>query len=195
MKIVIIDYIKPDPADKQAKKNSVLSEWDRILSSMDPQELPETHLVLRGPDPGWPKPDHLHLHFINDDFSPQLRWCDNPASLHQIAAGLNPDLVHVYDLDLPLHFRWLRRKLPEKTRLIGQHTGKHIWIQLRLFLQQLALRSVNGFIFLNSDLARPWLKAGVILAHQPISEIPEGIPYKKKAELLMQFYRRICADT
>ena len=98
----------------------------------------------------------------------------------------------MFNLGLPLHFRWLRNLLPQKTKIIGHHTGEHIWIQLRLFLQQFGLRTADGFIFENLEDAEPWLKASVILPRQPVFEIPNGqTPAHIIAEKLNECYNHL----
>ena len=54
---------------------------------------------------------------------------------------------------------------------MGQHCGEDIWIQRNLWLQQSALRVIDGFVFPNRTDADPWLKCAAILEYQPIFEI------------------------
>ena len=134
----------------------------------------------------------INFYFIKDEFDPELRWCDKPLKVHTTAAAVEPDMIHVYGLDLPIHYRWLRKTIGEKIILYGQHTGEKKWLQRILWLQQFGLRVVDGFIFKNDKDAKPWLKAAVILPNQPICLVP-GIDKnrKKAAEQLVKIYKEL----
>jgi hypothetical protein len=110
---------------------------------------------------------------VKDNLETKLRWCDNPALLYRSVSDYAPDVVHMFNLGLPLHFRWLARNLSSQTKVIGHHTGEKMWVQLRLFLMQAGLRPVDAFIFSDASKAQSWRKASVILPHQPVIEIPQ----------------------
>jgi hypothetical protein len=174
MKIAIINHIKLTSVDYGAESLNLVKQYAPVYTRLSGDH--EIHLSIfhRAQESMRFEHDNITVLFQEDDYAERLRWCDNPIQLHRTVASWNPDIVHMYNLGLPLHFRWLRNLLPEKTKLIGHHTGEHIWIQLRLFLQQFGLRTVDGFIFENKDDAEPWLKASVILPRQPVFEIPNG---------------------
>jgi hypothetical protein len=113
----------------------------------------------------------IGYYFVTDEFQPLLRWWQEPVSAIEILAELKPQIIHVYGLDLPLFFRWLRRRVGEETIIMGQHMGEDIWANRNLWLQQFGLRPVDGFIFHHKDEERLWTRASVILSKQPIFEI------------------------
>jgi hypothetical protein len=128
-------------------------------------------------------------YFINDEFDPVLRWCDKPVKINTTAAAIEADIIHIYGLDLPIHFRWLRKTTGEKTVLLGQHTGEKKWLQRILWLQQFGLRVADGFIFKNKKEAKSWLKAAVILPKQAAYTIADIDQYKKRAaDRLVKIY-------
>ena len=137
---------------------------------------------------------NINCYFIKDEFNPEIRWCDKPVKVHTTAAALEPDVVHMYSLDLPIHYRWLRKTVGYRTLILGQHTGEKKWLQRTLWLQQFGLRVVNGFIFEKRRDANPWHKAAVILTKQPVYPIA-GINKnsKKAAEQLVKIYHKIIA--
>jgi hypothetical protein len=112
-----------------------------------------------------------NVHFVKDEFKHKLKWWQNSETLNEYIGRLNPDMVYIFGLNLPLHFRWLIHHISPKTIIIGQHFGEDIWIQRNLWLQQSALRTVNGFVFSYKKDANPWLKCAAILKSQPIFEI------------------------
>ena len=174
MKIAILDYTKTlTPLDDSTCRN-IANAYAPVYAQLPGDTDIRLSIFKRSDENKRMEVGDITIFFHKDDFPEQLRWCDHPFSLHESVAHIKPDIVHMFNLGLPLHFRWLRNLLPEKTKIIGHHTGEHIWIQLRLFLQQFGLRTADGFIFENLEDAEPWLKASVILPRQPVFEIPNG---------------------
>ena len=81
-------------------------------------------------------------------------------------------------MDLPLHFRWIRRVLKENARIIAWHQDETVWYQRRLWLQQFGLRTVDGFLFNDLQEAGEWLKVAAILPRQELIEFPAGARIK-----------------
>ncbi len=113
----------------------------------------------------------INYYFVTDEFQPLLRWWQEPVASFEVLAELKPQIIHVYGLDLPLNFRWLRRMVGKDTIIIGQHMGEDIWANRNIWLQQFGLRPVDGFIFHHKEEEHLWIKASVILSKQPIFEI------------------------
>jgi hypothetical protein len=134
----------------------------------------------------------IDYYFVTDEFQPLLRWWQEPATSIEILAELKPQIIHVYGLDLPLNFRWLRRMVGRDTVIIGQHMGEDIWANRNLWLQQFGLRLVDGFIFHHKEEERIWTKASVILSKQPIFEIARSPGNVKiKANQLKTIYNEL----
>jgi len=112
-----------------------------------------------------------NFHFVKDEFNQELKWWQNSETLNNYLGELNPDLVYIFGLNLPLHYRWLKHYISPNTIIVGQHCGENIWIQRNLWLQQSALRVIDGFAFKSKKEANPWLKCAAILESQPIFEI------------------------
>ena len=115
--------------------------------------------------------ENVAYNFLKDEFDPSLRWWQDPVAVIKHVSKLKPDVVLVRGLNLPLQYRWLRREVGEKIKIIGEHTDEKIWANRNLWLQQFGLRVVDGFIFKDLKTARSWTKASVILDKQPIAEI------------------------
>jgi hypothetical protein len=110
-------------------------------------------------------------HFVKDEFDSDLKWWQNSETVNEYIGNLNPDMVYIFGLNLSLHYRWLKHFVSPKTILIGQHCGEGHWIQRNLWLQQSALRIVDGFVFTTINEANPWQKCADILELQPIFKI------------------------
>jgi hypothetical protein len=193
MKIVIINHFK---LNGQINGNQPLPnkiQWlVEILSQESSLKYPDIFIIQRASKNFKVKKDNITRLYVKDSFESSLRWCDNPEDLNQIIGDLKPNIVHMFNLALPLHFRWLRNHLTNGTKIIGHHTGEGIWVQLRLFLQQFGLRAADAFIFDNLDYAQPFLKASVILPNQPIFEIHNGnTPIKSTVNKLIDCYDHI----
>ena len=110
---------------------------------------------------------------IKDEFDLELKWWQNSDILNNYIGQLNPDMVYIFGLNLPLHFRWLKHHISQNTILIGQHCSENTWIQRNLWLQQSALRVVDGFVFKSKKDANPWLNCAAILESQTIFEVDD----------------------
>jgi hypothetical protein len=120
--------------------------------------------------------DIIHLKNVKvilrrDQFQSQLSWWQEPEDLFNYIATRNAEIIHVTGLDLPLHFRWLRKHVGVSPYILGQFTGEHIWPNIRIWMQQFGLRSADGFLFEDDHAADLWLKRAVVLPRQNIYKI------------------------
>lgn len=138
------------------------------------------------------KSENVEYYFIKDEFEPTLLWWQEPITVFEQMSELNPDIIHVHGLNLPLQFRWLRREARDKTKIVGEHTGDTFWANRNLWLQQFGLRVVDGFIFKDMKDAHSWTKASVILEKQPIVEIALSTKNSKATtKSLLKFYNEL----
>ncbi len=194
MKIVIINHKKFDfDKPQQQPQDNV----DRIIELHTRQAISGSsslYVFQRATQNRKIEEKNITIFYIKDNYGESLRWCDNPDDLYQSVSAIRPDIVHMFNLALPLHFRWLRKELLPGVKIIGHHTGEHIWVQLRLFLQQFGLRTADAFFFENIIDAQPWLKAGAILPRQPVFEIPDSqTAIEQQLEKLDEYYRQLLA--
>jgi hypothetical protein len=136
--------------------------------------------------------NEMHYYFIKDEYGAILRWYEKPVKVHTTATAIEPDIIHVYGLNLPIHYRWLRKSIGRNIFLLGQHCGEKIWLQRILWLQQFGLRVVDEFIFQNEDDLKHYLKAAVILPKQALYKIADLDQYtKKSAARLVKIYQEL----
>ncbi len=174
MKIALIDHAKSYQPEHSSPSGPVVYPVVELYKKMSGSDEYRIYIIQRAAENLEIKQDNITRIFIRDQFGENLKWCENPEEINQVAGSLAPDIVHMFNLGLPLHFRWLRNHVPPKTKLVGHHTGEHIWIQMRLFLQQFGLRASDAFVFEDLNDAAPWLTAAVILPNQSVFEIPNG---------------------
>lgn len=165
---------------------------DKLLQELRTTHLLTINVVQRITFNSTKNVNNISYYFVTDEFAPLLRWWQEPVPVLQLLSKIEPDIIHVSGLNLPLQFRWLRRIIGDGIIIIGEHTGESIWANRNLWLQQFGLRVVDGFIFNNMKDAHPWTKASVILEKQPIAEIATSSKdITETAKLLMNFYTEL----
>lgn len=99
--------------------------------------------------------------------------------LHRAVRSLEPDLVHVNGLNVPLQTWMLRRGLPSSTALVvqdhgggGASVGDGHWF--RRSVRRAAMRSADAFFFTAAAQAAPWRRAGMIGANQHVHQVLEA---------------------
>jgi hypothetical protein len=136
--------------------------------------------------------DTIIYNFVRDEFDSVLRWWQEPASSFELLANIKADIIQIAGLNLPLNYRWLRRIIGDKTKIIGCHTGEDIWAQRNLWLQQFGLRVVDGFIFKKKSDAESWIRNAVILPKQSLFILNAyGTEDQNEIEKLRQIYLKI----
>lgn len=136
--------------------------------------------------------EEVSYYFVSDEFPPSLRWWQEPVPTFELLSEIQPDIIHMSGLNLPLQFRWLRRMVGDKIKIVGEHTGESIWASRNLWIQQFGFRVVDGFIFKNMKDAQSWTKASVILERQPIAEIAlSSKNFEAIANSLLKFYSNL----
>lgn len=85
-----------------------------------------------------------------------------PFKTHRFIEREQPDVVLVEGFVFPLQVLFLRLKLGKKCLIIAQHHAELPWSGLRGFLQKLADRSIDAYIFTSLGNALPWLKKKII---------------------------------
>jgi len=123
-----------------------------------------------------------------DNFPPLLSWWQEPEDLFRYITTFNPELIHIMGLDLPLHFRWLRKQVGDFPYILGQYTGEQIWPNIKIWMQQFGLRTADGFLFEDKQVADIWLKRAAILCRQDIFKIKN---LHRNPEYLAQVYALI----
>ncbi|MCB9100039.1 MAG: glycosyltransferase family 4 protein [Anaerolineales bacterium] len=174
--LIILNYAF-DPADETPaallRHYFSLSAWAESVA----QAGAEVTVFQRYSRPATVTQNNVTYHFIPDRWGPRLRGWQIPLAMHRrVRAAIRPQepaVVHVNGLLFPLQIRHLRTLLPRPCPIVVQHHAEVPWPAASRRLQQWALAGVDGFLFTNHDLARPWLAGGVIASPALVHAVME----------------------
>jgi len=113
--------------------------------------------------------DGVQHHFLN--YGGKRLWF--PGKLHRLVKSLNPDVVIVHSLNKPLQVIQLRLSLPRKTRIIIQNHAEKPAKGIRKFLQRVADKCVDAYLFASKDMGLDWVTQGNLSSPQKIHEVME----------------------
>jgi glycosyltransferase involved in cell wall biosynthesis len=100
----------------------------------------------------------VQYHFINDRFSPELRFWQMPLKVLRKAASFQPDIVHLHNLSLPLQTLLLRILLKDKAAIILQHHGGAHPAGLKKSIADRFNAVANGYFFTTTEQGRQWFR-------------------------------------
>jgi glycosyltransferase involved in cell wall biosynthesis len=94
-----------------------------------------------------------------------------PGKLHDYIKKINPDVVLINGLIFPLQITQLRLKLGKAVKLIVLHRGEKPYKGWRKFLQQLADKVINAYLFTSAEFGEEWTRHGNISNPKKIHEV------------------------
>src|SRR5436190_7312463 len=94
-----------------------------------------------------------------------------PWQLHNFIKGLNPDIVFVNGLIFPLQIIQLRLKLGRRVKIIVLHRGEKPFGGIKGFLQKLADKMINAYLFTSAEFGKEWKRPGNISDQKKIYEV------------------------
>ena len=109
----------------------------------------------------------ITYHFLN--FGDKKNFI--PFKLHRHIKKLNPDVVLVNGFIFPLQIIQLRMALGNKVKIIIIHRSEKPFSGIKKYLQQLADRSVNAYLFSSADFGNQWIGNGIIKDKNKIHEV------------------------
>jgi glycosyltransferase involved in cell wall biosynthesis len=109
-------------------------------------------------------------HFLN--FKNQKRHF--PFKLHKYIKKIRPDVVFVNGFIFPLQTIQLRLKLGRGVKIIVINQAEKPFNGARKYLQKLADRCVNAFLFTSSEFGKQWVENGNITTSKKIHEAFHG---------------------
>jgi glycosyltransferase involved in cell wall biosynthesis len=110
-----------------------------------------------------------------------------PRTLIRYVKNLDPDIVLIQGLHLPMQVIALRRALDKNVKFIAQNHAEKPAAGLRKTLQKLADQRINAYLFASHDLGAEWVKHGIISSPKKIYEVMEvssGFSSMDKTEAL-----------
>lgn len=113
--------------------------------------------------------DGVQYYFIKCSSETQLI----PRKLHQLVKSLKPDVVIVHSFNHPLQVVLLRWALPSKTRIIIQNHAEKPSLGKMKFLQRLADKWVDAYLFTSKNMGLDWVVKGNIASPRKVHEVME----------------------
>ena len=111
--------------------------------------------------------NNVKYHFLNFKKS-RLYF---PRRLHTHIKALQPDVVFVNGLIFPLQVIQLRMKLGKQVKIILLHRGEMPYSGIKRWLQKIADKSVDAYLFTAAGFGASWTKGGNIASLNKIHEV------------------------
>ena len=109
-------------------------------------------------------------HFLNFK-KKKLRF---PTRLHAYIKSLKPDIVFVNGFVFPIQIIQLRRALGKKAKIFVLHRAEKPFAGIKVYLQKLADRSVDAYLFASDEFGEEWVKKGIITSPKKIHEVMQS---------------------
>lgn len=97
-----------------------------------------------------------------------------PFRLHRLVKKLKPDVVFINGLIFPLQVIQLRLALGKKNKIILLHRGERPFRGLKGYLQKLADRMIDAYLFTSAEFGKEWMQFGNISSQKKIYEVIQG---------------------
>ena len=94
-----------------------------------------------------------------------------PWALHRQIKKMKPDIILVNGFIFPLQTIQLRMKLGRLPKIIVLHRGERPYRGLRGYLQKLADKTVNAYLFTSAAFGKEWTRRGNISDQKKIHEV------------------------
>lgn len=102
-----------------------------------------------------------------------------PRKANNFISKLQPGVVLFHGLVYPLQLLLLKSRLPAHTKLIVQHHAETPAKGFKGWVQKLAGKCIDAYVFSAKELAEPWVQAGVV-PQSKIFEVMEGSTHMQR---------------
>jgi glycosyltransferase involved in cell wall biosynthesis len=96
-----------------------------------------------------------------------------PLKLNRYIKNLDPDIIILQGLHNSLQFIQLYLLLKKNTKIIAQHHAEKPFTGIKKYLQKLADRYIDAYLFASHDMGMDWVKKGNLSSPQKIHEVME----------------------
>lgn len=96
-----------------------------------------------------------------------------PRKLNRYVKSLKPDVVFVQGLHVPLQVIQLRLLLGKKVKIIAQNHAEKPMTGLKKYVQRLADKCIDAYLFASREMGMDWVKQGNIGSPAKIHEVME----------------------
>ena len=97
-----------------------------------------------------------------------------PRRMHLLIKRLNPDVVFINGFIFPLQIIQLRLALGKNVKIVVLHRAEKPFKGLKKYLQKLANKGVNAYLFTSAEFGKEWMEQGIISDQNKIYEIIQG---------------------
>ncbi|HWZ13959.1 MAG TPA: glycosyltransferase family 4 protein [Mucilaginibacter sp.] len=96
-----------------------------------------------------------------------------PFKLHYFIKKRQPDVVFIQGLHYPLQVIQLRLTLRKKVKIIVQNHAEKPFTGIKKYLQKIADRCIDAYLFASRDMGLDWVKKGNLATSEKIHEVME----------------------
>ncbi|MGZ8524673.1 MAG: glycosyltransferase family 4 protein [Chitinophagaceae bacterium] len=96
-----------------------------------------------------------------------------PWRMHLFIKGQHPDVVLVHGFIFPFQVMQLRWMLGKKVKIIVQNHAEKPSPGIRSFIQRVADRYIDAYLFTSAEMGKEWVEKGIISSTQKIAEVME----------------------
>src|SRR5215213_9621154 len=97
-----------------------------------------------------------------------------PSRQHRLISRLRPDVIFINGFIFPLQIIQLRLKLGWSPKIIILHRAERPFKNIKKYLQKIADKCVNAYLFASFESGDEWLKQGIIESDKKIYEVIQG---------------------
>lgn len=94
-----------------------------------------------------------------------------PFKLHSYIRNLNPDIVFVNGFIFPFQVIQLRKTLGQRVKIIVLHRAERPFSGVRRYLQKMADKAVDAYLFVSAEFGDEWIRKGIIKSKEKIHEV------------------------
>lgn len=168
MKIVSTSYINTPEYDHPEKWLDRISFYTGILEEL--AKYHEVESVEQVNYSGQLVRNKVTYHFLN--FGDKKNFF--PFKLHKHIKKLSPDVMLVNGIIFPLQIIQLRVALGNDVKIIIIHRSEKPFRGIKKYLQQLADRSADAYLFSSAGFGKHWVGNGIIKDKNKIYEVMHG---------------------
>ncbi|MCK6685109.1 MAG: glycosyltransferase family 4 protein [Thermoanaerobaculia bacterium] len=106
--------------------------------------------------------------------SPWPRFWHQPAGLLRVLRDLEPDIIHVNGFVFPVQTADIKRAAKPGAALLLQHHGETVPEGAQKLRQAVGTRLSDGVLFTATEMARPWIEAGMFRQDVRVYQVLEA---------------------
>jgi glycosyltransferase involved in cell wall biosynthesis len=116
--------------------------------------------------------EHKGVQYIFMRFSNKVERF--PFRMHRLIKKMKPDVVFINGFIFPLQIIQLKLKLGKGVKILILHRAEKPFNGVRKYLQVIADKCVNGYLFASAEYGKEWMNKGIIKKPGKIAEIMQA---------------------